>query len=90
MDNYKEAAKRNWGSNPCGATTVDTTEVEYLSKEYFDQLDEKRIETEPWMTEEFDKMDIQGKRVLEIGYGMGRDHLQLARRIGGGGDTIWH
>lgn len=90
MRNYKEASKHNWGNDPCGAHTADTNKVEYLSKEYFDLLDKKRIEAEPWMPEEFDKMGINGKKVLEIGYGMGRDHLQLARRVGGGGRTVWH
>lgn len=78
-EKYKEATKHNWGKDPCGSWTV-TDEYEYLSKEYFDELDKKNREADTWKTEEFKTFQINGKKVLEIGYGMGSDHLALAKR----------
>lgn len=77
-DKYKEATKNNWGSDPCGSNLVKD-EKEYLSKEYFDELDWKKLETDKWKEEEFKSFEIKGKKILEIGYGMGSDHLALAK-----------
>lgn len=80
-EKFKEAVKTNWGKNPCGSNTVNR-KYKYPSKEYFEDLDLKRQLDEPWMEEEFELIEpyITNRNVLEIGYGMGRDHLQLAKR----------
>lgn len=75
---YKEAAQKNWGKEPCGRSAVNKRRFKYLSKEYFDELDRIKKEIEPW--KEIEKMDIDGEKVLEIGYGMGCDHLRLAKQ----------
>ncbi len=77
-DKYKEATKHNWGKDPCGSNLVND-EKKYLSKEYFDELDRKKFETDKWKEEEFKSFQIKGKKILEIGYGMGSDHLALAK-----------
>lgn len=80
-EKFKQAAKSNWGGNPCGSNTVSGRYAE-LSREYFEELDFKRRLDEPWMEKEFELIQpyIIGRNVLEIGYGMGRDHLELAKR----------
>lgn len=79
-DKYKEASKNNWRNAPCGSNLVDIKNYIYLSKEYFDELEKQKRKEEPWKIQEFGKMNIKNKKVLEIGYGMGCDHLELARR----------
>ena len=79
---YKQAAKNNWSKNPCGSRNIKTRNFDNLTFEDFAQLDKARYTYEYWMQEEFDNLDLKDKRVLEIGYGMGSDHLQLAMRGG--------
>lgn len=80
-EKFKQAAKTNWGGYPCGSNTVNSGYT-YLSREYFEKLDYKRRVDEPWMEKEYELIQpyIVGKNVLEIGYGMGRDHLELVKR----------
>lgn len=71
------------GGYPCGVNTV-TGKCSKFSKEWFVQLDKQREIDEPWMDREFNwiRKKIHGKRVLEIGYGMGRNHVKLAESSG--------
>lgn len=78
-EEYKQQSQLNWGKAPCGSNYA---EGEYLSKEYFDDLERSRYQIQDWQLSEFDTFDIKGKQVLEIGFGMGTDHLSLARRGG--------
>lgn len=78
-DDYKAQTQKNWDKDPCGSHLVDGT-YEYLSKEYFDNLEKKKYDFEPWKVAELNSLDVDGKKVLEIGYGMGCDHITLARR----------
>ena len=79
-EKYKEATKHNWGEAPCGSDLMKKSKYEYLSKEYFDELDQKKLEADSFKAEEFQTFQIKGKKVLEIGYGMGSDHLALAKK----------
>lgn len=78
-DDYKKSTQKNWGRDPCGSHLVDKS-LDYLSKEYFDELEKEKHDFEPWKEEEFNTLDVNGKRVLEIGFGMGCDHINLARK----------
>lgn len=79
-EKYKEATRNNWNADPCGTRDVDKSRFEYLSAEYFDELEKARYTNEKWILEEMDLMELNGKKVLEIGYGMGSDHVQLGKR----------
>ena len=83
LDKYKQSARKNWGGAPCGINTVHR-KYELMSKRYFYELDRKRDIEEPWLQDELYSMKnyISGRKVLEIGYGQGRDHIKLAR-LGG-------
>ena len=76
---YKEETTRNWTAVPCG---TDVSEAARHSREYFEDIERYRYRTQPWTAEAIDGFDLEGRRVLEIGFGAGTDHLRLARRGG--------
>src|SRR5688572_21519530 len=74
----KLRAREQWGQDPCGAEYDRAHELG--TREFFDSVERHRYtEYAPWMPRlmEFDKFG--GKRLLEIGCGMGTDLLQFAR-----------
>ncbi len=74
----KLRAREQWSQDPCGAEY--DREHELGTREFFDRIERHRYsEYAPWMPRlmEFDK--FHGKRLLEIGCGMGTDLLQFAR-----------
>jgi ubiquinone/menaquinone biosynthesis C-methylase UbiE len=78
-EEYKEQTKVQWSDAPCGA---NYTQEEILSRKYFEEIEKYRYRTHPWIKAAIDGFDIKGKDVLEIGFGVGTDHLNLARRGG--------
>jgi len=71
-----------WQRHPCGAELVGdlTGDARAEYAEFFSRYDDFRYSTEPHILSNLDKIDFQGKRVLEIGLGQGADAEQLARR----------
>jgi SAM-dependent methyltransferase len=73
-----------WQTHPCGAELVgdlsDGTRGEYAS--FFERYDDYRYKKEPHILQNLDRIDWQGKRVLEIGLGQGADGEQIAKREG--------
>lgn len=78
-EDYKRETVSNWSESPCGS---NYSEREYLTKEYFDEIEKHRYFTHPWILDTINSLDLQGKKVLEIGCGMGTDHLAMARKGG--------
>jgi ubiquinone/menaquinone biosynthesis C-methylase UbiE len=74
---YKEHTRQHWSKAPCGSGYAAAA---FGTKEFFDQIEAHRYRTHPWIKQAIDLFDIGGKEVLEIGFGMGTDHLSLARR----------
>jgi ubiquinone/menaquinone biosynthesis C-methylase UbiE len=72
---YKLETIKNWTSAPCGSCY---SSLEAYTKSYFAEIEEHRYRTHPWILKAIHRFDIKGKRVLEIGYGMGTDHRSLA------------
>ena len=56
------------------------TDAERASEEYFDEIERRRYATHYHLPELFASMDGGGRRLLEIGCGIGVDSIQLARR----------
>jgi len=74
----KLRAREQWSQDPCGAEYERDHELG--TREFFDGVERYRYtEYAPWMPSlmEFDK--FRGRRLLEIGCGMGTDLLQFAR-----------
>ncbi len=75
--NYKEQTKAHWSEAPCG---TNYTQQEILSREYFEDIETHRYRTHPWIKKAIERFHINNKNVLEIGFGVGSDHLNLTRR----------
>lgn len=69
-----------WNAHPCGEAAVGGRRNDYL--EFFDRYDGYRYEKEPHILRRLDELEWAGKRVLEIGLGLGADSEQIVRRGG--------
>ena len=73
-----------WQGHPCGAELVgdlgDESRNEYA--EFFRRYDDFRYTKEPHILTNLDRIDFDGKRVLEIGLGQGADAEQIVKRGG--------
>jgi len=76
---YKLETVRNWSSVPCGSSYSALND---FSKDHFGDIEAYRYKAHPWLRAILNSLDVQGKRVLEIGYGAGSDHAVLAQRGG--------
>ena len=76
--------KHFWQEHPCGAELVgdlgDGSRGEY--EQFFARYDEFRYTKEPHILKNLDRINFDGKRVLEIGLGQGADAEQIVRRGG--------
>lgn len=74
----KLRAREQWSQDPCGAEY--NREHELGTREFFDFVERHRYtEYAPWMPHLMEFDGFGGKRLLEIGCGMGTDLLQFAR-----------
>jgi len=74
----KQRAREQWGEDPAGA--VYGGEHEFGTREFFDEVERHRYEEyAPWMPEVMGFDQFAGKRLLEVGCGMGTDLLRFAR-----------
>lgn len=80
IDGANELLKRQiqayWDAHPCG---TQFTDLEWGSREFFDQVENFRNATQPFMDKIVDFASFKGKRILEIGCGLGTDLLRFAR-----------
>lgn len=77
IQNYKQKTQEHWGENPCGSN-YSTREL--LTSEYFHDIERHRYGTHPWLKELINNQHVKNKKMLEVGFGMGTDHLQFARK----------
>jgi ubiquinone/menaquinone biosynthesis C-methylase UbiE len=75
-DTLKDEVQRYWNAHPCG---TQFTELPWGSKEFFEAVENFRYHTQPFMHELVGFDRYRGKRVLEVGCGLGTDLLQFAR-----------
>lgn len=74
--NPKDEAMRLWGADPCGGA-VGGAEG---SREFFQAVDRDRyVSYAPWLPPAAGFNEFQGRRLLEIGCGMGTDLASFAR-----------
>lgn len=76
----KLAAQQQWSHDPAGG--LASGEEELGTPESFARVERYRYQEQPWMHDTFQYRRFAGLRVLEIGVGLGTDHLQFARAGG--------
>lgn len=72
----KGTVKAYWERIPCGSKHASAPEG---GRAYFEQVERRRYELEPFIRRFADFEGSRGKRVLEIGVGLGTDFIQFAR-----------
>jgi ubiquinone/menaquinone biosynthesis C-methylase UbiE len=72
----KDTIRQYWEAEPCGSSL---SEAEPGSKEFFDEIEATRYRVEPFIREFAQFERWRGKRVLEIGVGLGTDFVRFAR-----------
>ncbi len=75
----QERVRAYWNSKPCDS---DLSDREPSSREYFLEIEQRRYSLQPHIPVLLSKIDWSGKRVLEIGAGVGTDARAI---IGKGG-----
>jgi ubiquinone/menaquinone biosynthesis C-methylase UbiE len=77
MKEAKEQARLLWNTYPCGSSQMREG-VTYGSREFFDDVSYRRYEvTDPWIKKIVNFNMAHGKKLLEIGYGIGTDLLMF-------------
>lgn len=75
---YKNQTKQQWNNDPCGAVTAN--EYQIGSPEFYQQVESYRYNVySPWLKKEVQFEKYRGKKILEIGGGLGTDLIQFAR-----------
>ncbi len=73
---HKQHAIDQWTKNPIGKNIARSPEG---TLPFFDEIRKDRYENyAPWLLETFDFKSFNGKKTLEIGVGVGTDHLTMA------------
>jgi SAM-dependent methyltransferase len=75
----RERVRAYWNNKPCDSELSD---LDRLSREYFLDIERQRYELQPHILDILSKVDWRGKRVLEVGAGVGTDARNI---IGKGG-----
>lgn len=73
--NLKELVRDYWNRQPCGSK-IDGVECETL--DYFDEIARRRYAQEPFIIKHVESLNLNGKKVLEIGCGVGTDSGMFA------------
>jgi SAM-dependent methyltransferase len=76
--NDKAEARKHWDQDPCGAVTAGDAPVE--SATWYESIRQYRfVQYAPWMPKAMGFDRWKDRDVLEIGVGMGSDHLSFAQ-----------
>lgn len=77
VDNLKAKVRDFWDEKSCGEVYANG----HSSKEYYDSHSHARYDLEPYIFDFAGFHEGHGKNVLEIGVGMGADHVEWAKSI---------
>jgi len=72
----KAQVQEYWNEHPCG---TQFTDLEWGSRDFFRAVENDRYRRQPFMEEAVGFPRYSGRRLLEIGCGLGTDLLQFAR-----------
>lgn len=75
-ETLKDRVRAYWEAEPCGTSTTD---AQPGTRAFYADVERRRYELEPFIPSfaEFERW--RGKRVLEVGVGLGTDFVQFAR-----------
>lgn len=73
----RNQARRQWTADPAGA--LHAGDAPLGTPRSFENVERARYFEQPWMHDVFGFQRHAGRRVLEIGVGLGTDHVQFAR-----------
>lgn len=73
----ERAVRAFWNAQPCDS---DLSDREPRSREYFRDIERQRYELQPHIPEILEKVEWRGKRVLEVGAGVGTDARNIIGR----------
>jgi 2-polyprenyl-3-methyl-5-hydroxy-6-metoxy-1,4-benzoquinol methylase len=76
IQEQKESVQQYWDNEPCGTSNIAYPEG---SLEYFEAIADNRYNLEPFIASYARFNEWAGKKVLEVGCGVGTDLLQFAR-----------
>lgn len=76
-EEIKRAAQQQWSHDPAGS--VAAGDAELGTPESFARVERYRYDEQPWMHDTFHYERFADQDVLEIGVGLGTDHLQFGR-----------
>jgi len=71
-----DRVREYWNNRPCN---IFHSKKEFLSKEYFDEVEQRKYFVEPHLPEFADFSSVKGKTILEIGCGMGTTTISFAK-----------
>lgn len=71
-----ESIEKYWNNQPCN---INHSSKEFCSKEYFDEIEKKKYFVEDHIPKFADFSKWSGKKVLELGCGIGTDSINFAR-----------
>lgn len=71
-----EDVKAFWDKRPCN---IRHSQKEEGTKEYFDEVEKRKFFVEPHIVDFADFPSVKGKKVLEIGCGLGTVTINFAR-----------
>ena len=73
---WKAEAIKQWNADPCGSNR----ETVFGTPGFFAHIERERyVEYAPWLPRVVDFGRYAGKRVLEVGFGLGTDYISFAR-----------
>jgi SAM-dependent methyltransferase len=70
-------AQDHWSQDPAGSVAL--LDEQLGTPESFARIEQHRYMEQPWMRNAFRFETFAGRQVLEVGVGLGTDHLQFAR-----------
>src|SRR5260370_39576005 len=73
-----DAVRSYWESSPCGVSRKVVSDVPERSREWFERIERARYERERFIPALAQFSTAQGEKLLQIGGGAGRAHLQCA------------
>ena len=75
----QDRVRAYWNEKPCDSELSDQ---DRFSREYFLDIERQRYGLQPHILEILEKIDWRGKRVLEVGAGVGTDARNIIGRGG--------